>query len=125
MVNPGSFGPSRKAFLESQKTIYAAGVLDGYAADALAQIQRRYLKRFPIDLPHDDEPTDEWLASVNDEDDDPDQVPPNLESLGEEDYAEALKALESRQKLLTFRRAVSAISCVDLFVLKGFLTRSS
>ena len=120
MVNPGSFGPSRKAFLESQKPVYTAGVLGGYAADALVQIQRKYLKRFPIDLPHDDEPTEEWLASMNNKENDPDHVPPCVESLSEEDYAEAMKALESRQKLLAFRRAVSAISCFDLFVLKGF-----
>ena len=110
MVNPGSFGPSRKAFLESQKPVYTAGVLGGYAGDALAQIQRKYLKRFPIDLPHDEELTEEWLASMDDKENDLDQIPPHVKSLSEEDYAEAMKALESRQKLLAFRRAVSAMS---------------
>ena len=93
----------------SHKPAYSAGVMGGYAADALALIQRNYLKRFPIDLPHNEEPTEEWLASVNDEGPDPDQVPPDIESLSEEDYIAATKELEERQKLLAFRKAVSAL----------------
>jgi hypothetical protein len=83
----------------------------------LALIQRKYLKCFPIDLPHNEEPTDDWLASVNDEEPDPDQVPPDLESLTEEDYIAATKELEERQKLLAFRKAVSEI--LVWFVLFG------
>lgn len=93
----------------SEKPAYSAGVMDGYAADALALIQRKYLKRFPMDLPHNEEPTDEWLASVNDEGPDPDQVPPDIQSLSEEDYIAATKEMEERQKLLAFRKAVSEI----------------
>jgi hypothetical protein len=119
MVNPGSFGATRKAFLMSQKPDYSAGVMGGYAADALALIQRKYLKRFPIDLPHNEEPTDEWLASVNDEGPDPDQVPPDIQSLSEEDYIAATKEMEERQKLVAFRRAVSEILVVPVFVLFG------
>lgn len=105
----------------SQKPTYSAGVMGGYAADALAVIQRNYLKRFPIDLPHNEEPTEEWLASVNDEGPDPDQVPPDIESLSNEDYIAATKELEERQKLLAFRKAVSEILVwFVLFVLKGF-----
>ena len=109
MVNPSSFGPSRKAFLLSQKPAYSAGVVGGYAADALALIQCKYLKRFPIDLPHDEEPTEEWLASVNDNEPEPDRVPPDIKSLNEEDYITACEASEKRQKLLSFRKAVSEI----------------
>jgi hypothetical protein len=94
MVNPGSFGPSRKVFLISQKPAYSAGVVDGYAADALTVIQRKYHKRFPIDLPHDEEPY-------------PEQFVPDIETLGEEEYACAMEALEKRQKLVAFRQAVS------------------
>lgn len=119
MVNPGAFGGSRKAFLVSQKPDYSAGVMGGYAADALALIQRKYFKRFPIDLPHNEEPTNEWLMSVNDDETDPDQVPPDIESLGEEDYIAAKEALEERQKLLAFRKAVSEYLCRYLFVLKA------
>lgn len=123
MVNPGSFGASRKAFLMSQKPAYSAGVMGGYTVDALAVIQHGYLKHFPIDLPHNEEPTEEWLASMNDEEPDLDQVPPDIESLSEEDYIAATKKLEERQKLLAYRKAVSGIFkfvWFVLFVLKAF-----
>jgi hypothetical protein len=107
MVNPGSFGFSRKAFLISQQPAYSAGVVGGYAADALGTIQRKYHKRFPIDLSHDEEPSEEWLASVDDEEPYPEQVAPDIETLGEEEYARVMGALEKRQKLVAFRQAVS------------------
>jgi len=107
MVNPGSFGLSRKTFLISQKPAYSAGVVGGYAADALGVIQRKYHKRFPIDLPHDEEPSEEWLASVDDDEPYPEQLAPDIETLGEEEYARAMEALEKRQKLVAFRQAVS------------------
>lgn len=44
MVNPGAFHGARKEFLHSQMDKYKAGVLRGYAADALADIQHKYLK---------------------------------------------------------------------------------
>jgi hypothetical protein len=96
-------------FLASQKPTYGAAVLVGYAGDALALIQHKYLKHFPIDLPHNKELTEKWLASVNNKQQDPDQIPPDVKSLSKEDYVAAMKALESRQKLLAFHRAVSAI----------------
>ena len=105
MVNPGSFGPSRKAFLVSQKPAYSAGVV-GYAADALATIQRKYHRHFPIDLPHDEEPSEEWTASVDDEEPYPEQAAPDIETLSEEEYACAMEALEKRQTVVAFRQAV-------------------
>lgn len=65
MVNPGSFQGSRKEFLLSQKAAYSAGVAGGYATDALALIQHHYFKRYPIDLPHEQEPDAEALASID------------------------------------------------------------
>ena len=44
MVNPGAFQRARKEFLHSQIAKYKAEVLGGYAADALADIQHKYLK---------------------------------------------------------------------------------
>jgi hypothetical protein len=112
MVNPGSFGTSRKAFLVSQKPDYSAGVVGGYAADALAVIQRKYLKRFPIDLAHDEEPSEEWLAAVDDEEPFPEQVAPDIDVLSEEEYATALEMLAKTRKLLDFRKAVSNLIMV-------------
>ena len=67
MVNPGAFRGSRKEFLMSEKAAYSAGMAGGYGADALVLIQRRYFKRYPVDLPHHEEPTAEHLAAVDDE----------------------------------------------------------
>jgi hypothetical protein len=115
MVNPGAFGGSRKVFLVSQKPAYSAGMEGGYTGDALAEIQRKYFKRFPIDLAHAEEPSEEWLASVNDESPDPEQIAPDIEVLGEEEYATALETLARRQNLLAFRRAVSNfVVCLSL-----------
>ncbi|KDR70603.1 hypothetical protein GALMADRAFT_214374 [Galerina marginata CBS 339.88] len=46
-------------------------VTSGYAKDMLMLIQRRYFKRYPLDLPHEDEPSAEHLAAINDNEPDP------------------------------------------------------
>lgn len=107
MVNPGAFQGARKDFLLSQKAEYKAGVLGGYAGDALAQIQRKYFKRFPIELAHTEDPTPEWLAAVDDDAPEPEQEEPDVLALSEDEYAAAMKNLEERRALFTFRKAVS------------------
>jgi hypothetical protein len=120
MVNPGSFRGSRKEFLNGEKDAYRTGVQGGYAADALANIQRRYFKRYPIDLPHDEEPPAEHLESINDDAPDDEPEHPNEEDLSPEEYAEALKAMEERRTLINRRRAVShslsMIACLVWFL---------
>jgi hypothetical protein len=106
MVNPGAFQGSRKEFLLSQKPAYKAGVTGGYAADALAEIQRKYFKRYPIDLPHSEEPSAEWLAGVDDDAPDIDQEELDVTS---EEYATAAEKMETRRSLLTFHKAVRSI----------------
>ncbi|KAF8958798.1 hypothetical protein BDZ97DRAFT_1596211, partial [Flammula alnicola] len=71
MVNPGAFRGSRKEFLMNEKVNYSPGVAGGYAAEALAIIQRHYFKRYPIDLPHDEEPAAGSLDAVDDDAPDP------------------------------------------------------
>lgn len=110
MVNPGAFQGSRKEFLLSQKADYKDGVVGGYAADVLAKIQRRYLKRYPIDLPHLEEPTSEWLEAVDDESPDAEQDEPDITTLDDEQYAVAVEQSKARKSLLKFRKAV----CVTL-----------
>ncbi|KAF8814439.1 hypothetical protein BYT27DRAFT_7060880, partial [Phlegmacium glaucopus] len=65
MVNPGTFKGLQKDFLMSEKSTYAAGVQEGYSGDTLIGIQCCYFKRFPIDLPHDEEPSADYLSSVD------------------------------------------------------------
>ncbi|KAF8971656.1 hypothetical protein BDZ97DRAFT_1650694 [Flammula alnicola] len=105
MVNPGAFRGSRKVFLMSQKEAYIEAVAGNYAAEAVALIQRRYFKRYPVELPHDVEPSEEHLAAVDDDAIDADYKEPDAEKLSPEEYAEALVMLERRQKILEFRRA--------------------
>ncbi|KAF9470937.1 hypothetical protein BDN70DRAFT_939316 [Pholiota conissans] len=106
MVNPGAFRGARKEFLMREKANYSAGVAGGYAADALAQIQRRYFKRFPIDLPHDEDPPAAILESIDDDAADPvpEVVEPDPQRLTIEEFAAALEQIEARRKLLHFRK---------------------
>ncbi|KAF9039393.1 hypothetical protein BJ165DRAFT_1322946, partial [Panaeolus papilionaceus] len=67
MVNPGVFQGCRKEFLVSQKPNYEAAVHSGHSKDAITIIQRKYHKRFPITLPHDEEPLQEHWDSVDDD----------------------------------------------------------
>ena len=96
----------------SKKSEYKAAVQGGFAADALANIQRQYLKRYPIDLPHDQEPAPEVLAAVDDDLQDPDVEAPDPSTMGEQEYAAALEVLETRRNLLTFRKSVR----LELFI---------
>ena len=109
MVNPGAFQGSRKTFLQSQKADYQAGVVGGYAADALAQIQRKYLKRYPIDMPQDEEPSTEWLAAVDDDAADEELAGPDTDALDEDELVAVMVELEERWDKLCFRKAVSCV----------------
>ena len=66
MVNPGSFLGTRHTFLLDQQSRYSQSVRENWAADCIVDVTRRYFKRYPIDLNHHMEPSEEWLAQVND-----------------------------------------------------------
>ncbi|KJA13088.1 hypothetical protein HYPSUDRAFT_120316, partial [Hypholoma sublateritium FD-334 SS-4] len=74
MVNPGAFSGQRRAFLDGQQAVYAAAVAESHINDTVADIQRRYFKRFPITLSHTEEPTAEFLATVDDDAPDPEMA---------------------------------------------------
>ena len=111
MVNPGAFRGLQKDFLMGEKAAYSAGMAGGYGADALVLIQRRYFKRYPVDLPHHEEPTAEHLAVVDDEAPEPESEEPNPEVMTKEEYEAATKEYEKRQTILQFCKAVSC-SCL-------------
>jgi hypothetical protein len=69
----------------------ATAVAGGYLHDGIADIQRRYFKRFPIDYPHDQEPTPEMVASVDDDTPDSEYVMPDPEVMGEDEYETSQK----------------------------------
>jgi hypothetical protein len=107
MVHPGAFQGSRKEFLIGEKSKYRAAVVGGFVKDAIADIQRRYFKRFPIEVPHNEEPSPEHLASVDDSESDPEPQVPHKEKLSPEEYSEQMEKLEARQILVTVRKDVS------------------
>jgi hypothetical protein len=109
MVNPGTFLGQRKVFMLGEKLAYSEGVKGGYVADALAIIQRRYFKRFPVDLPHDDEPSTEFLEAVDDEEPDPERVEPDRDTLNDEEYEAALEEVEEFRRTISYRKAVRSI----------------
>lgn len=94
MVNPGAFKGLRKEFLISEKPVYNAGINGGYTKDAVVNIQHRYFKRFPLDLPHDEEPMQEHLDAVDDDGPDTEPEAPDEEALGPKEYTETMNLLD-------------------------------
>lgn len=109
MVNPGAFHGSRLKFLQSQKPAYAEAILLNMAADCVADIQRKFFKRFPLDSDEDDDPSAESLAAVDDDSLDPDVLAPDEDALSPEEYELALQACDDRTKLIISRRKVSVL----------------
>ena len=93
----------------NEKPAYRAGVLGGYAADALANIQCRSFRRFLIDLPHDQEPTVEWLAAVNDNSPDTEMEITGTDKLTAVEFDEAVAQLKERRRVVDYRKAVSCV----------------
>lgn len=110
MVNPGVFHGLRKEFLTGEKVTYSNAVANGHATDTIADIQRRFLKRFPVDLPLDEEPSPEHLASVDDTEADPDPEEPDEES-------EVVNSnVGEHAKLIVLRKGVRAPFLTRLFI---------
>jgi len=104
-------------FLMGELPAYAKAVEDGYAIDAIALISRRYFKRYPVDLPLDEEPTPEHLAAVDDDAIEPDEPPMDHTQLGLEEFIDEGLRREERAALVVYRQAVS--SSYDVFDSKG------
>ena len=107
MVNPGVFRGSRFTFLIGEKPAYRAGVNGGYAADALAKIQGRYFRRYPIELSLDEEPPSEFTSAVNDEAPDVEQQQPDPDELTDVEYKAEVERLQIRSDLIATCKAVS------------------
>lgn len=110
MVNPGAFRGARRQFLLTQKPEYATAVVMNMTADCIADIQRRFFKRFPLEMDETDEPSEEVLTAVDDDAADAEPLVPNEDDLSTDEYAEAVQKFEARAELLIFRRKVSGPS---------------
>lgn len=106
MVNPGIFHGGRLAFLMAEKERYCRAVDSDSKRDELANIQRRFFKRFPVELPLTEEPSPEHLASVDDDAPDPEILEPDRERLSPEEYEKEMAKLEDRKELLKKRKGV-------------------
>ncbi|KAH7904974.1 hypothetical protein BJ138DRAFT_1118904 [Hygrophoropsis aurantiaca] len=94
-----------------EREAYACAVKEGYVGDFLANLIRRYFKRFPYNLPHDQEPTMEFLACVDDDAADP----------GESDLEEEGNAPDAQKKCheITYRKEASLKSSVGWLISIG------
>jgi len=108
MVNPGTFRGTRKEFLKGELLAYARAVEGGYVLDGVALISRRYFKRYPVDIPLDQEPTPEHLAAVDDDAIEPDEPPIDDKELSIEDFIEEGFRREEHAALVAYRQAVSS-----------------
>lgn len=109
MVNPGSFKGMRLTFLNEQKTVYANAVLRGQSAAIIADIQRRYFKRFAVEAEHNVDPSEDWLAAVDDNAPDIEPPAPDEDNMSDEELVIAIAAFEARSKVLVFRKGVSHV----------------
>lgn len=107
MVNPGGFKGIQKEFLEAQQELYNAAVEGNHVADTVADIQRRYFKRFPVTICHNKDPSEEFLAAVDDTAPDPEILPPSKD-LSPSSFDCAQRTYELQTDELRLRKAVSA-----------------
>lgn len=109
MVNRGAFQGVRYRFLQDQKPLYAQAVLSNNTADITVDIQRRFFKRFPLEMDEVEEPSEEFLSAVDDNASDPEPPAPNEETLSPEAYELAIHTFQVRGELVTYRRKVSIL----------------
>ncbi|KAK7018820.1 SERTA domain-containing protein 3 [Paramarasmius palmivorus] len=106
MVNPGAFTGSRLTFLHSHIEAYGVAVQEGWVKDFVADLARRYHKRYPASLEHNKEPTEEHLASVNDDAPDPETMfPIRKANQSEEAFQEVVREHENLKSITNYRVA--------------------
>jgi hypothetical protein len=110
MPNPGGFAGSRLKFLEDEFPAYTKAVTSNREGDFVLDLLRRFFKRYPMELADNIEPTEEMLASVNDEEPDEEPEPPNEETMAEEEYAEMLQKFNERRDEIEKKRQVGSRS---------------
>ncbi|SJL08303.1 uncharacterized protein ARMOST_11666 [Armillaria ostoyae] len=109
MVHPGAFQGKRKEFLLGKRDGYAQAMKEDRAAEQLADIIHHFLKRFPISMPDNIEPTDSELERVDDTAPDVKQPVPDESALSTEEYAKEMAAFKSDGEKLTFRQQMSVL----------------
>ncbi|PPQ77783.1 hypothetical protein CVT26_005395 [Gymnopilus dilepis] len=83
----------RRDFLESQREAYKEAFMNGTKDDFVKDVARRFFKRFPPTLADDVEPTEEFLAKVDDSQPDSEYVLPDASTMDPQEYEAAKQAL--------------------------------
>jgi hypothetical protein len=107
MPNPGGFAGSRLRFLEGELPVYMKAVINNREDNFILDLWRRYFKRYPVDLADNIEPTEEMLASVNDNEPDEELEPPNQETMTEEEYDNQLLKFNQTKEAIEKKKEVS------------------
>lgn len=107
MAARAAFSGLRLKFMEDQLEGYATAVVESRDNDFVLDVQRRYLKRFPLSLPHEVEPSQESLDPIDDNMPDPELKEPNRKDMSDEEYKAAKGAFDYDCSLLRFRKEVS------------------
>ena len=110
MPNPGSFAGSRLKFLEGEFPAYTKAVIRNREDDFILDLWWRYFKYYPVDLADNIKPTEEMLASVNNDEPDEELEPPNKEMTTEEEYAEQLLKFNKLKEIFEKKKQVSLYS---------------
>lgn len=92
--------------MKAQRELYAQALKDGDTSDVVADIQRRYFKRWPITLQHNQEQTQEWLDKVDDDAPDDELSEPDVDGMSPEDASKALSDFEALMEELKGRKDV-------------------
>jgi hypothetical protein len=101
-------------FLTEQLEAYAAAIVGNCMKDCLADIQRQYFKHFPIQQDHNVDPAPEVLSNIDDDAADPDEIPPNLESMLEDAFIAAQKAFMERRDVIVKCKEVGLVPCIHV-----------
>ncbi|SJL12093.1 uncharacterized protein ARMOST_15514 [Armillaria ostoyae] len=108
MVNPGTFQGSQQEFMADQIEGYIKAVGEGRTTEFIADVIHQYLKRYPLRLEHNVEPSAEHLARIDDYVPDLEIVMPNKDKLSFEEYKKAQMQMVEDCRLLKFRSEVSS-----------------
>jgi len=113
MPSKPAFEGKRLAFLSGEKDRYYAAVKNMIGPDVVKDIQRKFLLRFNIDLPSTEEPSDEFLESIDDSKPAPEYPVPDPDSMSEEEYENKNKTWKARQKRVQAKKRVSHMEVID------------
>lgn len=127
MVGTPAFEGRQLEFMQEALKSYTDAVNKGVEADIMRDIFRRFTKRFPVDRPWNEQPSQEVLDAVNDDEPSPEKHKPTEEEFQDpEEYKTQMEEYNAYQSLLKKREDVSNLQLRDrekLFIITKQLKR--